>query len=504
MLLYLGDIAADLRENSIDVEGVIVEASSGEPQTILMLGSDKRSTDAEDRPALSDTAILLRLDPKRDAIAMMSIPRDLKVEIPDHGTDKFNAAYAYGGPKLTLRTIRQLTGGLDVNHVVNIDFEGFIRVVDEINCLFINVDRRYYHSNEGLPPSQQHAEIDIQPGYQKLCGEDALDFARHRYSDSDLVRSARQQEVLREARQRVPISKLIGDRDDLLKIFTTYTTSDIKDTSQLVELLNLMVDARESNIKEVHFPAVAEAPAPGQPAYMTAAPDDVKVAVDKFLGFEASAGARGAQDRPRKAGAGKQGKAAKKKATQKKRKQQRRNEKRSVTGNATGAESDGLVDAAEGSREVAMVAAGQLGPEFPIYYPQRLPLGTIYAQNPRVYFLRDTEKNTHGAFTFVMQMQPQGDFFNLQGVRGWSDPPILGGPHDEVRMRGRDYKVYYDGDRVRLVAWHRGDNSYWISNSLLQSLTNDQMIGMARSVAELIPEKKTRATKLANMAAAQQ
>src|SRR5690606_33993592 len=136
--------------------------------TILLLGSDKRSSDAVDRPALSDTAMLVRIDPKNDRIAMMAIPRDLKVEIPNHGTDKFNAAYAYGGPKLTVRTIKALTGGLEINHVVNIDFEGFIRVVDELNCLYINVDRRYYHSNEGLSAANQYMEIDLQPGYQKL------------------------------------------------------------------------------------------------------------------------------------------------------------------------------------------------------------------------------------------------------------------------------------------------------------------------------------------------
>lgn len=498
VLLYLGDIAADLRENALDVEGVIVQASSGEPQTILLLGSDKRSSEAEDRPALSDTAMLVRIDPNQGRIAMMSIPRDLKVEIPGHGVDKFNAAYAYGGPKLTVRTVRALTGGLEINHVVNIDFEGFIRVVDELNCLFINVDRRYYHSNEGLAPSQQYMEIDLQPGYQKLCGEDALSFARYRHTDSDLVRAARQQEVIREARQRVPISKLISDRDDLLKIFTTYTTSDIKNTKQMIELLNLGIDARDASISEVNFPAIDERPAgPGAPAYVVATPEDIKAAVDRFLGFEASSGARGELDRPR----------SERTSNRKKKKAQRQKGKtKRAAKKATppAPESDGLVDAAEGSRDVALTTAGQVGPTFPIYYPKRLPSGSIYVQNARVYHLRDTEKNTHGAYTMVLQLQPQGDFFNLQGIRGWPDPPILGGPHETVKRGGREFDVYYAGDRVRLVAWHDGDNSYWISNSLLLALTNDQMLGMAASIDVVIPDRKSRATMLANREAAQQ
>jgi LCP family protein required for cell wall assembly len=496
VLLFFGDIAADLRENAIDVEGVIVEASSGEPQTILLLGSDKRTTDAVDRPALSDTAMLVRIDPKRDRIAMMSIPRDLKVDIPNHGINKFNAAYAFGGPKLTVRTIKQLTGGLEINHVVNIDFEGFIRVVDELNCLYINVDRRYYHSNEGLAPSAQYMEIDLQPGYQKLCGEDALTYARYRHTDSDLVRAARQHEVIREARQRMPISKLIADRDELLKIFTTYTTSDIASTSQMIELLNLGIDARDATISEVNFPAVNEPPAgPNAPAYVVATPEAIAAAVDQFLGFEASSGPRG--ELGRQTGEEDQGNKAKGKKAKKKKKKKK-------AAKPPTPESDGLVDAAEGSRQVALTAAGQVGPNFPIYYPQRLPSGTIYAQDARIYHLRDTEKNTHGAYTMVMQMQPQGDFFNLQGIRGWTDPPILEGPHETIKRNGREFDVYYAGDRVRLVAWRDGDCVYWIANSLLQSLTNDQMIGMAASVDVVVPKKKSRATMLANQQAAQQ
>ena len=103
----------------------------------------------------------------------MSIPRDLKVEIPGVGTDKFNAAYAYGGPKLTLQVVKELTG-LPINHVVNVDFLGFVRAVDAIGCVYVDVDRRYYHSNVGVPASEEYAEINIQPGYQLLCGKKAL------------------------------------------------------------------------------------------------------------------------------------------------------------------------------------------------------------------------------------------------------------------------------------------------------------------------------------------
>jgi hypothetical protein len=86
-------------------------------------------------------------------------------------------------------------------------------------------------------------------------------------------------------------------------------------------------------------------------------------------------------------------------------------------------------------------------------------------------------------------------YFGVQGVRGWSDPPILSEPSETREIHGREYEVYIDGDRVDVVAWHRGENSYWISNDLLNTLTNDQMLGMARSADVIVPNPKPRKGK---------
>ena len=67
----------------------------------------------------------MRVDPGK-GVALMSLPRDLKVAIPGHGTDKINAAYTLGGPKLTIKTVKQLTG-LAINHYVDVSFRGFAR-----------------------------------------------------------------------------------------------------------------------------------------------------------------------------------------------------------------------------------------------------------------------------------------------------------------------------------------------------------------------------------------
>ena len=178
------------------VRNELAVANPGDPQIILLLGSDKRPK-GQEIGARSDTTLLLRV--ASDQITMLSIPRDLKVNIPGHGIDKFNAAYTYGGPKLTVKVVKQLTGINDINHVVNVNFTGFADAVNSIGCVYVDVDHHYFHSNAGLAPAEQYAEIDIPAGYQRMCGLNALEYVRYRHDDNDLVRAARQQEFLRQA-----------------------------------------------------------------------------------------------------------------------------------------------------------------------------------------------------------------------------------------------------------------------------------------------------------------
>src|SRR5581483_4705475 len=107
-----------LRQNKpLNLGGELSEADAGKPQTLLLLGSDKRIDDPGDK-GRSDTIMLVRLDPSKDATTIMSLPRDLKVDTPGNGMDKINDAYTIGGPKLTTKTVKQVTG-LRINHVIN-------------------------------------------------------------------------------------------------------------------------------------------------------------------------------------------------------------------------------------------------------------------------------------------------------------------------------------------------------------------------------------------------
>lgn len=457
----------------------LVKDANGGPQTIAIIGSDQRvgggSPDGD--PGRSDTTILLRLDPDAGQIAMLSIPRDLKVDIPGHGTDKFNAAYSYGGTKLTLKTITALTG-LEINHVINVDFHGFAMLVDAVGCVFTDVDRKYYHSNEGVAPSEQYAEIDIEAGYQKLCGPDALEYARYRHTDTDLVRASRQQDLLSEVRNRLTFGEIIKRRDELIKAFTDNASSDISGGDQILELIRLLFSSKDARTVEVKFPATLG------PSYVTATQSEIEGAVDRFLGFKESPGPIGTLNE----GAG--ARTASKKAQERKTKKKARRALPDEVARAPGKDRDGLADAAENGMELASRIDSEFKiKDLPVYYPGRLPEGTIFPEGSRGYHLRDTDKQPHKAYRMVMVLQKDDGlhYFGVQGIRGWQDPPILEAPHDEMTMAGRDFKVYSEGGRVKLVAWHERGNTYWISNSLLLTLTNDQMLGMARSTRPFTP-----------------
>jgi polyisoprenyl-teichoic acid--peptidoglycan teichoic acid transferase len=489
ILLYLDSIAHALSHNNVyknELRGYLSKINGGEPENILILGSDKRAGVQEDS-GRSDTTMLLRLDPDRNAIAVMSIPRDLKTEIPGYGTGKFNEAYAYGGPKLTLRTVKQLTG-LPINHVVNVDFLGFVRAVDAIGCVYVDVDRRYFHSNVGLSASEQYAEINVEPGYQLLCGKKALQYVRYRHTDTDLVRSSRQQDFISAARQRISIKDLVLDQTGLIDIFTKYTTSDISDKETMLQVMKLFLASRNAAIKEVHFPAELG------PSFVYATPEAINGAVNLFLGIEASGGPRGSlEDGGENSGGGKKnGKKKGKKARPKPEKPHL--EKLKPPG------SDGLVPAREAGEAEGKAAARKLGAGFPVFYPTRLPSGAYYVesnsyehiQDPRVYHFKDTDGERHAAYRMVgvLELDDGTHYFGVQGIQGWEDPPILSNPSLTKTIHGREYDIYVDGDRVKMVAWHRGDNSYWVSNDLLQTLTNDQMIGIARSANVIVPKAK--------------
>ena len=149
-------------------KGVVTPEYSGGPQTFLILGSDRRaaSRDSYDRtnPPHSDTILLVRFDPEQGQTSVLSIPRDLMVNITTptgqaYVNEKINAAYTIGsklggtkgGIVLAAETIEhEVFPGLKLNGIIDVNFAGFIRVVDTLGCAYVNVDHRYYNQNVGV------------------------------------------------------------------------------------------------------------------------------------------------------------------------------------------------------------------------------------------------------------------------------------------------------------------------------------------------------------------
>ncbi|HYP48425.1 MAG TPA: LCP family protein [Thermoleophilaceae bacterium] len=424
----------------------LAQTDPGDPQTLMILGSDRRpqiNTEGALPGARSDTIILMRLDPDKKAIALMSLPRDLQVRIPGHGTDKINAAYEQGGPKLTLQTVKRLTG-LPINHVINVDFRGFWAAVDAIGCVYADIDRRYYNN------SAAYTYINVESGYQKLCGRTALQYVRFRHEDNDLVRSARQQDFLRQAKQQVGASELIDDRERLVKIFGKYTESDagLKSRAELLRLLKLAVFSVNNPIREVHFEGRIG------PSYVTASQRRVDKLVQQFLGVEETPGPRG-QLAPK-------------------------GKKRRKGGGDPGLEKV----PAEGKDQAVQAVQQGAGGRLPVFYPTVRTKRALFAGPPRVYKIRANDGKLYGAYRMIIKRGSVGEYYGVQGTT-WKDPPILRNPSETRRIGRRTFELQFAGDRVRLVSWRTKTAVYWVSNTLLQTLTERQMLAIARSTKTL-------------------
>ena len=179
----------------------------------LVIGYDHRAGVESDHPSLSDTIMLVRADPSTKTISLLSFPRDLDVPIycPRSKTDtqgyvassddRINSAYSRCGETGTVLTVKHLTG-LPINYLITVNFHGFKEVVDKLGGVWMDVDRRYYNKNTGAYYND-YANINLQPGYQLLSGQQALDFVRFRHTDDDLHRNARQQEFVQALRAQV-------------------------------------------------------------------------------------------------------------------------------------------------------------------------------------------------------------------------------------------------------------------------------------------------------------
>ncbi len=229
-----------------------------DPVNILLLGTDARPGETVSR---TDAIILMHLNPRENRVSMLSVPRDLWVDIPGYGHNKINAAYAIGeqrigigyGPALVKETVSQLVG-VPVHHFVLINFDGFEKVVDTLGGISIDVPREIVDPRY---PVDEYAgdtrtmRVSFAAGPQDMDGHTALIYARTRHADSDFGRNQRQQQVLLAIFNRIRDQGLLSQItriDDYTNALRDYIRTDIP-RSQMVRLARVGTRLDAANIQ---------------------------------------------------------------------------------------------------------------------------------------------------------------------------------------------------------------------------------------------------------------
>jgi polyisoprenyl-teichoic acid--peptidoglycan teichoic acid transferase len=439
---------------------VLAATSRGAPETLLLVGDDRRPPPKSNPSGLvlphSNEMLLVRVDPSKPTISMLSIPRELQVTIHPPGAqpvvNRINAAYTIGGIQLMTETIKRVLG-VAVNHVFVVTFPKFRRAVDEMGCVYLTVDRRYYHVNE--PGGEQYFEINLQPGYQRLCGREALEYVANRHEDTSLTRDARDQRFLLEVKAQYGPT-LFENRERFERILGRAVETDLHGSGPVLDLLELLVQSQGKPVRQVHFKVNL------QPSYDTATPQQIHESVQLFLNGTApvskskvNAAVHAAHPRPH----GRQ---------------------RAQLS---------LVPTPSSSIVQARSAAPNL--PFTLEYPRsRQSFAGATPDTLRVYDVRDQEGRLHPSYVIAVNSAPLGEFYDVQGTT-WTEPPLLGNPSQTVHIGSRTYDLFYAGEQIRTVAWHEGNATYWVQNTLTNSIAPREMLGIAAQTQPVIGTKAT-------------
>jgi polyisoprenyl-teichoic acid--peptidoglycan teichoic acid transferase len=470
-------VAENLFQHPISVSKQIVHPYEGGPQTYLVLGSDRRakSKDSLDRtdPPHSDTMLLVRFDPEQGQTSVMSIPRDLLVNIKSskgeyYPQEKINAAYTYGaklgGVKgsmvLAAETIEhEVFPGLKLNGIIDVNFGGFIKVVDNLGCVYVNVDHRYLHINgEG---GELYSEINLQPGYQKLCYNNALSYVRYRHGDSDFVRVARQQDFLRDLREQISPDNVIGQINHVAKTVgkAIVTAGFSRSADQVIQLAKLIGFSQSKPLRQVKFRAANSNYGFKGQSYVTTTPAMARATLADFLHGAQKVAVPKPPSARAHAGHGRHRRPA-----------------------SPSAASLGLAPSPSSGQDELVKAS--INMPFRVLYPSLQSSLAVLQPPVRSYALRDKAHRLHRAYVIVWRQNTLGGYYDFQGT-DWQKPPLIAHPNETRKIGHTKYMIFADGSHIHTVAWRQGKVLYWVTNTLLEDLTNEQMLAIARSARPL-------------------
>ncbi|MGH2851923.1 MAG: LCP family protein [Solirubrobacteraceae bacterium] len=449
-------IAADLGRATIHSHQ-LTPAHAGAPETILVVGDDHDGPLVHGVHLLhADTFMLVHMDPTQGQTSIMSIPRDLLVSFSWKGAEytdqKFNTTYAVGGVGAVLKVAKRTLPGVTINHVIDFNFASFIGVVRAIGCVYIDVDRRYLNLTD-----QSYSAINLEPGYQRLCANNALSYVRYRHTDSDFVRVARQQDFIRQAKEQLGTFNLITKYDQIARALGHAIHTDITGIHDVNALLQLIAYSSSRPIRHVAFQySNAQYFINGEEA-VTSTPSLIRASVDQFLNAAPPAHAPGAAPPVARHG--------------------RRSHEHHHHHHAATPASIGLIPRSSGVADQALALAPQL--PFPLYLPTEQ---TVPAQpnDFHVYTVTDEQGHAHTGYRIDWQQNGVGGYYGIEGM-DWTDPPLFADPSATETIGGRTYLFIDDGSHFHDIGWRTGKALYWVSNTLLEDLTNQQMLAIAES-----------------------
>ena len=234
------------------------------PVNILVLGIKVLTSDVEDESltedlgyhalvnsfeGLSDTMLLIRFDPAKEKLSVLSIPRDTKVYLDGYGNRKINHANDYGGPALTASTVSDLLGGVEIDRYVRVNVQGVEKLIDALGGVnvFVPKDMKYNDFS-------QHLYIDLKKGQQHLDGDKAVQFLRYRYDDlGDISRVQRQQMLMRALVEQALKPGTIVKIPKILEVIKSNLDTNLT-VKELMALSNFASQTDRSDMQMIMLP----------------------------------------------------------------------------------------------------------------------------------------------------------------------------------------------------------------------------------------------------------
>lgn len=243
------------------------------PVNILVVGTKVLTTDLADPPShlenlgyhalvnsfdgLTDTMLLIRLDPETGKLAVLSVPRDTRTYIEGHGVTKINEANVYGGPALTALTLSELMGGVNVDRYVRINVQGVEKLIDALGGLTIDVPKDMKYQDDS-----QHLYINLKAGRQHLNGSKVLQLLRFRHDAlGDIGRIQRQQLVMKAFSEQALNPLTLARLPQILAVIQSHVDTNFN-LEELFAITGFGVSVNRAEVKFETLPG--EFSTPGQ------------------------------------------------------------------------------------------------------------------------------------------------------------------------------------------------------------------------------------------------